>query len=101
MTSSSGQVLAYIDDWGSDLAAIQGSCGQSFLVAPAKSDSFERLQAYQLTDGQPLPSGEPLTLSGPLTALWPSESAAQVTAVIHNRKTRQYEAYRIAISCGN
>ena len=101
MTSPTGQVLAQIDDWGSDLAAIQGSCGQAFLVVAAKTDGSERLQAYQLTDNQPAPTGEPLHFSGPITALWPSESVAQVTAVVHNRKSGQYEAYRIAISCGN
>ncbi|MEO8128415.1 MAG: hypothetical protein ABJF23_03815 [Bryobacteraceae bacterium] len=103
VTSSAGQLLAKIDDWGSDLAAMQGSCGEPFLLAGPKTDGgeFDRLQAYRFADGQPIPSGEPLAFYGVLTALWPAESPAQVTAVVHNRKTQQYEVYRVAISCGN
>ncbi len=103
MTSPTGQPIANIDDWGSDVAAVQGSCGQPFLLAAAKVDGegFDRLQAYQLTDSQPVPSGDPLSFPGLLTALWPAETPAQVTAAVYNRKTQKYEVYRIAISCGN
>ena len=103
MMSPAGQLIANIDDWGSDLAAIQGSCGQPFLLATAKTerDGLDRIQAYQLSDSQPVPSGDPLSFPGLVTALWPSETPAQATAVVHNRKTQKYEAYRIAISCSN
>ncbi len=103
MTSSAGQLIANMDDWGSDVIAMQGSCGQPFLLASGKTDreGFDRLQAYQLADSQPVPSGDSLLFAGRLTALWPAETLAQVTAVVQNRKTQKYEVYRIAIACGN
>jgi hypothetical protein len=103
MNTSSGQLIANIDDWGSDIAAIQGSCGQPFLIASSKTEreGLDSLQAYQLIDAKLVPSRESLSLPGPVTALWPSETPAQVTAVVHNRQTGNYEAYRVAIACGN
>jgi hypothetical protein len=103
VSNSTGQLVATLDDWGSDIAAIQGSCGQWFVLASAKTEreGVDRLQPYQLTDAQPTPSGEPLAFAGAITALWPAETGTQVTAVVHNRKTGNYEVYRVEIGCGN
>jgi hypothetical protein len=103
VTNATGQLVSTLDDWGSDIAAVQGSCGQWFVLASAKTerDGVDRLQPYQFTDVQPFPSGEPLAFAGAITALWPAEMGTQVTAVVHNRKTGNYEVYRVEIGCGN
>jgi hypothetical protein len=103
VTNSTGQLVSTLDDWGSDIAAVQGSCGQWFVLASAKTerDGVDRLQPYQFTDAQPFPSGEPLSFAGAITALWPAETGTQVTTVVHNRKTGKYEVYRVEIGCGN
>ncbi len=98
---ATGNPLAVIDSWGSDLAAIAGSCGRSFVVASSNSDRDQpdRLQAYDLTDQGAVAMGGPVTFPGRITALWPSETGGQLSVVAHNPGTGQYEAYRVALTC--
>jgi hypothetical protein len=98
---ATGNPLALVDSWGSDLAAIAGSCGRSFVVASSNSerDLPDRLQAYDLTDQGAIAMGDPLTFPGRITALWPSETGGQLSVVAHNPGTGQYEAYRVALTC--
>jgi hypothetical protein len=98
---TTGNPLEVIDTWGSDLAAIAGSCGRSFVIAASNSDRDQpdRLQAYDLTDRGAVALGDPLSFPGRITALWPSETGGQISVVAHNPGTGQYEAYRVALTC--
>jgi hypothetical protein len=38
-------------------------------------------------------------LPGPVTALWAAETGREVTLVVHNLQTGQYEASRLGLAC--
>jgi hypothetical protein len=94
--------LLAIDNWGSDIAAIESACGskrQVLVTAPATDESQDHLQAFEISAGSYSAVSEPLPLPGPVTALWTSESPDEVTLVVHNGQTGMYEASRISIVC--
>lgn len=94
--------LMAIDNWGSDIAAIESDCGtkkQVLVTAPITDESPDHLQAFEVSAALYSPVSEPLALPGPVTALWPSESPNQVTLVVHNSQTGMYEASRLSIAC--
>ncbi len=98
---AAGNPQSAIDSWGSDVGAVAGSCGRSFVVASSNTDRDEpdRLQAYELTDRGAVAAGDPVSFPGRITALWPSETGGQLSVVAHNAGTGQYEAYRVALTC--
>lgn len=87
-------LLGGAEGWGSDIAGIQGTCGAA-VIATSSSTDRDNVQAYQ---NATLVS-DPLPLPGPVTALWPSETAGQVTLVVHNLQTGEYEASRLGMAC--
>jgi hypothetical protein len=87
-------LLGGTEGWGSDIAAIQGTCGAA-VVATSTSTDRDHVQAYQNATSV----SDPLPLPGPVTALWPSETAGQVTLVVRNAQTGEYEASRLGLSC--
>jgi hypothetical protein len=52
---------------------------------------------------QALAGSEPLTerlpLAGPVMALWAAEIPAEVSLVVRNAKTGEYEASRLSLAC--
>ena len=97
-----GAVIPGTETWGSDVAEIESPCASGqLLVASMAGDNRERdqLQAFELIGGQPVARGEPLTLSGRVTALWPAETPGQMTVVIWNSKSGNYEASRLSVVC--
>jgi len=87
-------------DWGSDIASIENSCGTGPLaIASSRSDTADQLQAYQTMNGRATPASDALPLPGAVTALWPAETAGQVTLVVRNSKTGEYEASRLGLAC--
>ena len=80
--------------WGSDIAAIDSPCG-SATVASSPATGRDSVRVYQ--DGAPV--SDPLALDGPVTALWPAEMRGQVTLVIRNAETGEYEASRLGLAC--
>ncbi len=82
------------EGWGSDIAAIQNACGTAMIATSTATDR-DSVQAYQSTT----PVSDPLPLPGPVTALWPSEMPGEVTIVVHNLQTGNYEASRLGLAC--
>jgi hypothetical protein len=72
-----------------DVAALTSACGNAVTASP---DGLRVLQAGR-------PASAPVPLPGPVTALWPSENPAEVSVVVHNRTTGDYEAARAAVRC--
>jgi len=88
--------------WGSDIAGPITACASSSIVLATKSgerDASDAVQAHQIVNGSAVPVSEPLPLSGPVTALWPSEDRDQVSIVVRNTRTGNYEASRLHLAC--
>jgi len=86
------------EGWGSDIASIQGTCGTAIiaaLITTSAATDRDSVQAYQNST----PLSDALPLPGPVTALWPAETPGQVTLVIRNAQTGEYEASRLGLAC--
>jgi len=85
------------EGWGSDIAPIDAgkddACGA--IIASSTTD-HDNVRAYTT---QAAPASDPLPLPGPVTALWPAETKGQVTLVVRNTQTGEYEASRLGLSC--
>ncbi len=96
-----GQPIPGSDGWGSDIVGIADPCGVagSALIASSASAEREAIRAFELANGQATPASDAAPLPGPVTALWPGESQAQATMVVHNLQTGEYEASRLGLAC--
>lgn len=90
--------------WGSDIASVKSTCGLGWQVlATGNSDGNrpDSVRAYQFPDRDAVPVSEAVAMNGPVTALWTEASGSTAVAVVRNPRTGQYEAFRLAISCGH
>jgi hypothetical protein len=90
-------------DWGSDLAAVRSSCGaqtQLLVTGSGDGESADVVRAFEIADREPVEVGAPVELAGPVTALWTSSDARSATAVARSLKTGNYDAFELAITCG-
>jgi hypothetical protein len=89
--------------WGSDIASVKSTCGLGWQVLASGNSDGNRpdsVRAYQFPDRDPVSVSEPIAMSGPVDALWTEPSGSTAVAVARNLRTGQYEAFRLAISCG-
>jgi hypothetical protein len=96
----SDRPVASAGNWGSDIVAVDGACGR-FVMASANADatSADTLRVYEVVDREPAEVGAPLEFAGPVTSLWNSPDRTSATAVVHNLKSGQYEAYILSSGC--
>jgi hypothetical protein len=89
-------------NWGSDVASLKTTCGSGWQVlATASGDnSSDSLRAYEMADRDPAPVSLPVEFPGGITALWTESKGGTAIAVSQNEETGNYEAFRLAISCG-
>lgn len=90
-------------DWGSDLAAVKSSCSaqtQLLVTGTGDGESADVVRAFEIGDREPVEVSSPVELTGPVTALWTSSDARSATAVVRNLKTGNYDAFELAITCG-
>ena len=100
--TSTWEPAGVIDQWGSDIAAIETPCGPRVAATrPTGSNAPDALQAYDPapTGGSPTPGGPALEFPGPVTALWSTGKTA--TAVTRDLETGRYAAFIVAASCGS
>jgi hypothetical protein len=94
-----------IDQWGSDIAAIQTPCGARILATrPTGHTEPDAIRTYDLgvpegNGGAPRPAGPAIEFSGPITALWSAGNSA--TAVSRDLQTGRYAAFILAPTCGS
>jgi len=81
------------DGWGSDIAPIDDACGGIIASSATNNDSVRAYTTQAVAESDALP------LPGPVTALWPAETHGQVTLVVHNLQTGEYEASRLGLAC--
>lgn len=88
------------EGWGSDIAPIDDACsGSVAVIATAAGAGQENVRVFQVASGQAIPVTDALLLPGPVTALWPAETRGQVTLVVRNAQTGEYEASRLGLAC--
>ena len=79
-----------------DRESIANPCGAGS-VEITSSTNIEH-DSVRVRDGAD-PASDPLPLPGPVTALWAAETGREVTLVVHNLQTGDYEASRLALAC--
>jgi hypothetical protein len=87
--------------WGSDLASVRTACGAGWQVLSSSPDQVgDSVRAYEFPDRDPVAVSPAIDFSGPVTALWTESRGDTAIAVARNRETGSYEAYRLAMACG-
>ena len=88
--------------WGSDLASVKTACGSGWqiLATRAGDNSGDSISAYELPDREPIPVSQAVDFAGGVMALWTEAKGSTVVAVSRNAGTGTYEAFRLAITCG-
>ena len=89
--------------WGSDLASIQTNCGSGLqVIATSSSDGTtpDTVRAYEIPDRDAVAVSQPVEFNGAVTALWTESSGTGAVVVLRNLQTERYEAFRLAITCG-
>jgi hypothetical protein len=90
-------------DWGSDLAAVKSACGsgtQLLVSGAGDGEAADTIRAFEIADREPLEVSPLVEFAGPITALWSSSEERSATAVARNLKTGKYDAFELAITCG-
>jgi hypothetical protein len=88
-------------NWGSDVASVKTSCGAGWqvLTTSAEKASGDQVRAYEFPDRDPIAVTAPIDFAGAVTALWTEPKGDTAIAVVRNRDTANYEAFRLALSC--
>lgn len=87
--------------WGSDVTSMRTSCGAGWQVlATSAGDPVEdSVRAYELPDRDPVAVSAAIDFTGSVTALWTQVKGDTAVAVVKNRETGTYEAFRLALAC--
>jgi hypothetical protein len=87
--------------WGSEIASLHSNCGLgSQIIANRSVAGGDSVRAFELPDRDPVAVTSSLDFDGALTALWTEGSGTTALAVVENSITGKYDAFRLAITCG-
>jgi len=91
-------------EWGSDLTSLKTSCGAGWQVLGTSSatdseENGESIRAYEFPDREPVAVSAAIDFPGMITALWTEAKGDTGIAVVKNRETGSYEAFRLAVVC--
>lgn len=88
--------------WGSDLASVRSGCGLGWqiLVTGNVDGVGENVRAFEIADREPVAVSQPVEFNSSITALWADSGGTGAIAVSQNLETGKYEAYRLAVTCG-
>jgi hypothetical protein len=87
--------------WGSDLTSVKTACGAGWQVlASSAGEGNDSIRAYEFPDHDPVAVTPELEFEGAVTALWTESRGDTAVAVTKNRNTGTYEAFRLAMACG-
>jgi hypothetical protein len=87
--------------WGSDMASVKTACGAGWQVLATSSGDQDNdaVRAYEFPDRDPVAVSAALEVPGTITALWTEAKGDSAIAVVRNRETGIYEAFRLALAC--
>ena len=87
--------------WGSNLASVKTACGAGWQVlATTSGDAGDTMRAYEFPDRDPAAVSAAIDLPGEVTTLWTEAKGDAALAVARNRETGSYEAFQLALACG-
>ena len=88
-------------NWGSDIAAVHGSCGSRWQVLSTSSGPGEpdSVRAYEISGNEATAVGQTLAFPGAISSLWTTADGSSGVAVAHNSETGKYEAYMLTMAC--
>ena len=88
--------------WGSDLASVRTSCGAGWqvLATNAGEAGGDSVRAYEFPDRDPVAVSVPVDFPGSITAMWAEARGDTAVVITRNRETGSYEAFRLALACG-
>jgi len=104
LIDAQGQVVTTFKGWGSDVAGITSDCGSGWQALGTRAtDSTlpDSLTAYEIVNRDAVEAAPALEFSGPITALWSASDGRSVTAISHNLRTGDYEAFSVSAVCGH
>jgi len=87
--------------WGSDIAGLRTSCGAGWQVLAANGGNSDgdSIRAYEFPGRDPVPVTAAVDFAADLTALWTEAKGDTAVAVVRNRESGSYEAFRLALGC--
>jgi len=87
--------------WGSDMATVKTQCGAGWQVLASSSgeQAGDSVRAYEFPDRDPVPVSTVVEFSGAITALWTEARGDTAVAVVKDRETESYAAFRLAMAC--
>jgi hypothetical protein len=89
-------------NWGSEVASVKTSCGSGWQVLATQpgDNTNDSVRAYEFADRDPVAVSQAVTFGGGITALWTEGKGAMAIAIARNAERGNYEAFRLAIACG-
>lgn len=89
-------------EWGSDLAMVRSSCGAGWqiLSAAVGGRGGDSVRVYEIPDRDPVAASTAADFAGKITALWTESRGDTAVVVVKNAETGNYEAFRLALACG-
>ncbi len=91
--------------WGSDVVSVKTACGSGWQVMASGANGrgldtgLDSVKAYEVGDRDPIAVSAALDFSGEITALLTEGKGDSAVAVVRNRETGEYEAFRLAVGC--
>jgi hypothetical protein len=87
--------------WGGDLATVKTQCGAGWQVLASSSgeQAGDSVRAYEFPDRDPVAVSAAVEFSGAITALWTEARGDTAVAVVKDRETESYAAFRLAMAC--
>jgi len=89
-------------DWGSDIATMRTACGAGWQILAANSggQGGDAVRAYEFPDRDPVAVSPAVDLPGSIAALWTESRGDSAMAIVNDQETGSYEAFRLAVACG-
>jgi len=88
--------------WGGDVASVRSSCGSGWQILATQpgGGSGDSIRAYETSDHDSAAVSSAADFGGPITALWTENRGTSAIAVSKDATTELYEAFRLAVACG-
>jgi hypothetical protein len=102
LINAQGQVGTAFTSWGSDVAGVASDCGSGWQVLATRATDRtlpDALTAYEIVNREAVEAAPALEFAGPVTALWSVADGRSATAISHNLRTGDYEAFSVSAVC--